>query len=88
MIFSISLIELTVSKKEYSRWQKTILIDCNMAPYLVASGHAALVWAVGTSNGLWLPIMSNFLLFVIILAEVVFVSESNSPSYDSRSLAI
>ena len=45
-----------------------------MAPYLVASGHAALVWAVATSNGSWFSIMYN-VLFVIsnILAEVALI---------------
>ena len=77
IIFSIFLIELTVSKREYSHRQKTILISCNMAPYLVASGHAALVWAVATSNCSWFPIMYN-MLFVIsnILAGVASIGIS------------
>lgn len=74
---------LIVSKREYSRQKKIILISCNMAPYLVASGHAALAWAVslkimaGTvamSRDSWFPMTYN-VFFVVnnILAEAVFL---------------
>ncbi|KIK02157.1 hypothetical protein K443DRAFT_131981 [Laccaria amethystina LaAM-08-1] len=68
---------LIVSKREYSRQKKIILISCNVVPYLVASGPAVLAWAVSsevmagtvaTSSDSWFPMAYN--VFFLIIGQI------------------